>query len=242
MLSDTWRLYRRHAGLRIPPITPWELLDFNGVATLRIGENGLYAAHDTSFLLMQLAVMLNPERIFEIGTSLGHTTALFAMNTPPSTRIFTLDLPPESAAPEGATDLHLIELARSKLGQAFRGNNWQSRITQLLGDSSTFDFSPYDNSIDIVTVDGSHSFPFVRSDSFNAFRMVRPGGIVLWHDYESMRSEYGVTRFVDRLRKTHGFPVYRLCRDPADTRFAVMRVSAADKPRLVMLAQNPQAF
>lgn len=242
MMSDTWRLFRRHAGLRIPAITPWDLLDFKGVATLRIGENGLYAAQDTSFVLMQVAVMLRPERIFEIGTSLGHTTALFAMNTPESTRLFTLDLPPEAAIPSGVTELYLIELARKRLGEAFRDTNWAARITQLYGDSLTFDFSPYYDSMDLVTVDGSHSYRFVQSDSFNAFRMIRPGGVVVWHDYESMRIEYGVSRCVHRLRRVHGIPVHRLGRDPSDTRFAVLRVDAESKARLVALANDPASF
>ena len=185
-LSDCLRAYRHHAGRRIPAITPWELLGFEGVATLRLGEHGIHAASETSFVLAQIAAMLAPRRVFEIGTNQGRTTALIAMNTPAATEILTLDLPPESALPQGATDHHLVELARRELGIAFRGTEWEARITQLLGDSTRFDFSPYRDSVDLVIVDASHSYPFVASDSWNAFRIVRPGGVVLWDDYESM--------------------------------------------------------
>lgn len=232
-LSDTYRMYRHYAGLRLPAITPWELLDFKGEVTLQLGENGLFAAQESSFLMMQLVAMLQPRSVFEIGTSQGRTTSLIAMNSPPSTRIFTLDLPPEMAAPTGASDLHLIELARKELGVAFRDTNWASRITQLTGDSATFDFSPYYESMDMVTVDGSHSYKFVRSDSVSAFRMIRPGGVVLWHDFESMRSEYGVSRFVDEMRDRHGFAVYRLGREQGDSRYAVMRVDEVNKKKLM---------
>lgn len=241
-LSDCLRAYRQHAGLRIPAITPWELLDFKGVATLRLGENGIHAASETSFVLAQLAAMLAPRRIFEIGTSQGRTTALLAMNAPADAEILTLDLPPEAALPPGATDRHLVELARRELGIAFRGTAWEARITQLLGDSSGFDFSPYRDAIDLVIVDASHSYPFVASDSWNAFRMVRPGGVVVWDDYESMRSEYGVSRFVDRLRHVHGAPVFRLGRDPGDSRKAAMRVDERWKRDLVALADHPERF
>ncbi|MBI5765228.1 MAG: class I SAM-dependent methyltransferase [Planctomycetes bacterium] len=241
-LADTYRTYRAHARLRVPSIEPWELLGFKGEITMKLGENGLFAAMEPSFLMMQLVAMLKPERVFEIGTSQGRSTALIAMNTPPATKIFTLDLPPESQVPSGASDLHLIELARKELGIAFRDTNWSSRITQLLGDSEGFDFKPYYDSIDLATVDGSHTYKFVRCDSMNAFRMIRPGGVILWHDFESMRSEYGVSRFVDEMRDRHGFKVYRLGREQGDSRYAVMRVDAESKKRLAAFAANPSTF
>ena len=239
MLADTWQAFKKHAGLRIPAITPWELLNYTGVVTLKLGENGLYAAKEPNFLAMQIAAMLRPGRIFEIGTSQGRTTCLLAMNTPETTHIFTLDLPPDEPLPGQVTDLHLIELARRELGCAFHNTSWQSRITQLLGNSATFDYSPYYDSIDLVLVDGSHSYPFVLRDTLNAFRMIRPGGVILWHDYESMRTEYGVTRVVNGLRKRHGLPTYRLSRPESDTRYAVLRVDEAGKRKGVALAENP---
>lgn len=242
LLADTWQAFRKHAGLRLPAITPWELLDFKGVVTLRLGENGLFASMEPNFLVMQIAAMLQPQRIFEIGTSRGRTTGLLAMNAPETARIFTLDLSPDEPLPGQATDRHLIELAKRELGAAFRDTSWSPRITQLLGNSATFDFLPYYDSIDLVLVDGSHSYPFVLGDTFNAFRMIRPGGVVLWHDYESMRTEYGVTRVVDRLRKRHAAPTFRLSREQSDTRYAVLRVGEALKRQLVALADRPASF
>ena len=32
-------------------------------------------------------------------------------------------------------------------------------------------------------VDGSHAYDYVRKDTDTAMRLVRPGGVVLWHDY-----------------------------------------------------------
>jgi predicted O-methyltransferase YrrM len=236
-LADTRRLYRHYTGKRVPPITPWELLEFKGVVNLRLGENDVFAAMEPNLLMVQLVAMLRPKRTFEIGTSQGRTTALMAMNTPEDSHIFTLDLDPSKPLPGQVTDMHLIELAKKELGIAFRGTNWAPRITQLLGDSGTFDFSPYYDSMDLVTIDGSHSYPFVRSDSFNAFRMIRPGGVIQWHDFESMRSEYGVSRFVDELRQ-RGLPAYRLGRDRSDSRMAVMRVSEAMKGELEKMARG----
>lgn len=242
LLADGRRAYQHHAGLQIPTITPWELLAFDGEVTLKLGENGLFAAMEESFLIMQLVAMMQPQRIFEIGTSQGRMTALMAMNAPPSTQIFTLDLPPDAAAPTHATDLHLVELARRELGIAFRDTTWAKSITQLLGDSSRFDFSPYYDSIDLVMVDGSHSYPFVFSDSMQAFRMIQPGGVILWHDYGSMRSEYGVTKLVDPLRYRHGLPSYRLGRPQGISHYGALRVDVDVKKKLLAIADNPGSF
>jgi predicted O-methyltransferase YrrM len=38
-------------------------------------------------------------------------------------------------------------------------------------------------SADLVFVDGDHSFDAVLADSRSAFDLIRPGGVVVWHDY-----------------------------------------------------------
>ena len=58
-------------------------------------------------------------------------------------------------------------------------------------------------------VDGSHSYEYVLSDTEAAWKMVKPGGLILWHDYDS-RWWPGVTRALNQLQG----------RDP---RFAALR-------------------
>lgn len=58
-----------------------------------------------------------------------------------------------------------------------------NRIRQLLGDSATFDYAPYEKSCSLIFVDGSHSYEYALSDTLAARRMVEPGGIIVWHDY-----------------------------------------------------------
>ena len=73
------------------------------------------------------------------------------------------------------------------------------KIVQLYGDSGTFDFSPYSGHVDLMFVDGAHSYEYVLSDSDAAHRMVKPGGLILWHDYDS-RWFPGVTRALNQLQ------------------------------------------
>ena len=70
------------------------------------------------------------------------------------------------------------------------------RITQLHGDSATFDWSPYAGRAGLVFVDGSHAYDYVRKDSETALRLAAPGGLVLWHDYGRWE---GVSRALDEL-------------------------------------------
>ena len=52
---------------------------------------------------------------------------------------------------------------------------------------------------DVVFVDGSHGYSYVVSDSGKALRMVRPGGLVLWHDYSPESA--GVFRALNELAR-----------------------------------------
>ncbi|MGA2566813.1 MAG: class I SAM-dependent methyltransferase [Pseudolabrys sp.] len=70
------------------------------------------------------------------------------------------------------------------------------RDVQLQGDSATFDWSPYLGWAGLAFVDGSHAYDYARKDSETAMRLVRPGGIVLWHDYGVWP---GVTQALDEL-------------------------------------------
>jgi len=57
------------------------------------------------------------------------------------------------------------------------------KVTQHFGDSAKFDETPFAGQIDLIFVDGAHSYSYVMSDGAKALRMVAPGGFVLWHDY-----------------------------------------------------------
>jgi hypothetical protein len=55
--------------------------------------------------------------------------------------------------------------------------------------------------LDLVFVDGSHARSYVESDSRKALRMVRPGGIVFWHDYSGPRRTPGVFASLNALAR-----------------------------------------
>ena len=116
-------------------------------------------------VLATLVRVLNPQRCFEIGTSLGFTTCVLASNSSVACRIDTLDVSSDT-----------------RIGSAFRSTPGASKIQQHVASSAVFSFEPYEGKIDLVFVDGSHEFKDVLRDTANAISMLSPTGVALWHD------------------------------------------------------------
>ena len=68
----------------------------------------------------------------------------------------------------------------------------------------TFDYSPYHGRVDFVFIDGNHSIRYVASDTEQALKMLAPGGVILWHDYEQIHPK--LVRYIDSL--TERFHIY----------------------------------
>jgi predicted O-methyltransferase YrrM len=147
--------------------------------------------------------------VFEIGTFNGGTTKLLAESLPDNGRVWTIDLPPAvfdaTQAPDG--------FSGTDVGSAYRHSPKAHKIHQLFGDSATFDFAEFEDSMDLVLVDGGHEYPNGVADSRTALRLVRPGGVVLWDDFQPYW--HGLVRGICDAMETH-----RLCR-LAGTSFAV---------------------
>ncbi|MBD2327823.1 CmcI family methyltransferase [Alkalinema sp. FACHB-956] len=160
---------------------------------------------------------LQPKRIFEIGTYRGASTVMMGLNTPEETEIFTLDLLPETQA----THQHGlgVGLPQFPVGEQFQHNPTVSpKITQLYGDSREFDFSPYYGTLDLVVIDADHTYEFVKSDTVQALKLLRPGGVILWDDYlwiQKYPECAGVTRCLDELQQEID------CVQIAETRLAI---------------------
>lgn len=154
------------------------------------------------YVINHLVKKYDPKTIFEIGTFDGRTTLNFALNTDPKSTLYTLDLP-QTAMNDVKYDLATGEetyVNKKMSGARFINTEYENRITQLYGDSATFDLSPYFNSIDFIFLDGSHSYDYVISDSQNALKLLKNGkGVIVWHDYGAWD---GVTQALDTLKHT----------------------------------------
>lgn len=148
------------------------------------------------------------ECAFEFGTCTGKTAYLWARNSPPNATIVTLTLAPEQtkSATYGAGDSRKAG-KRAEDESAFTqflysGTDVESKITQLYGDSKEFDEAPFTGKCDLIFIDGSHAYSYVESDTRKAIKMLRPGGVIVWHDYRwPGGSAKGVYQYLNRLHQ-----------------------------------------
>lgn len=129
-----------------------------------------------------LAARMRCTAVFEIGTYSGRTTYNLACNT--LGIVYTLDLSPttrDTLLPVEKADHAFMGIEDSQ--RYWIGKPQADRIVQLRGDSADFDFTPYYKRMDLVFVDGSHAYHYVRKDSESALAMVRDSGAIVWHDY-----------------------------------------------------------
>jgi predicted O-methyltransferase YrrM len=155
---------------------------------------------ELAILAQAAAAIPQGTNVVEIGTFDGRTTLNLAVNAGEAS-VFTLDLPPDERAAFALAPGERQYVDKPRPGARFRACDpaWRAaarRITQLLGDSATFDWTPYAGRAGLVFVDGSHAYDYVRKDSATAMRLVAKGGIVIWHDYGRWE---GVSRALDEL-------------------------------------------
>lgn len=164
------------------------------------------------YYLCAIAKYIEAQNIFEIGTFTGATTLHMATNTDTNVRIFTLDLPPSlmdsTMFPISKSDLEFTENRQS--GEKFKGSDVEYKITQFLDDSAAFDYSPFYGKMDLIFIDGSTQYEYVKMDSENAFKMLskKKGSTIIWHDYGNGLGFEGVANALHELAKTK--PLYRI--------------------------------
>jgi predicted O-methyltransferase YrrM len=139
-------------------------------------------------LLKSLAAGIPDCRYFEIGTWRGESVANVANVAKQCT---TLNL-----SPEQITDLGLPK-AYADLHGFFSKD--LPNVSQLYGDTATFDFKGLNQHYDLVFIDGDHHYNMVKSDTENVFNyLLHEKSIVVWHDAaytpEKLRPEviYGI--------------------------------------------------
>ena len=183
--------WKRSTTRRIARI--WEHEQANG--NIRISELGV--------INVIAAGCEDETNIFEIGTFDGRTSLNLAFSSPSNCSIYTLDLRPEDDTKFSLAsgESHMVEKEQSGLRfEKYRKSDRSiiAKINQLFGDSASFDFSPFYNSCSLVFVDGSHAYEYALSDTYTAMKMVKKGGVIIWHDYGIWE---GVTRALEEIEE-----------------------------------------
>ena len=202
LLKSIWIELKRFGA---PNVRNIQVSDIVGIDQVRV--DGPVLSHSPR-VLGALGALLECLTIFEFGTNRGDSAWLLAHNLPKA-RVYTLDL----AGPD-AVDSAELELTDADeyfrvwdRGARFRGTPEANRITQLFGDSATFDFSPYAGAMDLVYVDASHSYSYVKSDTESALSMLSASGTIVWDDYTHYP---GIYAYLNELAPTLDRPIFHV--------------------------------
>ena len=160
-----------------------------------------HANHVDMLYVCAIARHIRARRIFEFGTYLGRTTYHLALG-PDANEVFTLDLDPSTLYPDDLKIGRAVRAVheRGLQGYFFRDHQCSRRITQLHGDTRTFNYSPYHGRMDFVFVDGGHTYELISNDTKHAFSLLRPGGVIVWHDFAPKGRD--VVAFARELSRT----------------------------------------
>lgn len=138
--------------------------------------------HEFTVLLLLLK-RANARKVFEFGTFKGVSVTHFALNLPPESEIYTLDLPENAPATRFVIEDRAQAAIAAEPGKGtLVPAALRPRIKFLQQDSATFDETPFIGKMDFIFVDGAHNYVYVKNDSEKAWRMLRSGGILAWHD------------------------------------------------------------
>lgn len=122
-------------------------------------SGGVNTAPEGRMLLLALAISLRAKKIVELGFDAGFTTEALACS---GADIFALDSGPQAGTME-------------RLGQ------W-TNIHPLVCDALVYLGSLETDSIDLIFVDDDHTLAHVQAETAQVRRVVRPGGIAVFHD------------------------------------------------------------
>jgi predicted O-methyltransferase YrrM len=202
----TWNFTRKLNRIKIN-----DIIKDNGINEIKIAElryqKGNVGLLELIFI-NYLTKSYKPKKIFEIGTFDGRTTLNLALNSPVDSIIYTLDISGkqnyDTKFPLDKEDTELIQ--PNILGRRFQENiekfSMKNKIKQLIGDSATFDFSPYYNKINMVFIDGAHSYQYVKNDTEVALHLLRDGkGLIVWHDF----FRYGVAKALKKFKENMNY-------------------------------------
>jgi len=179
---------------------------------------------DDAPILAYLYRHLRPSRHLEFGTWEGFGTCLCLDEC--DATVWTINLPggelvegvpayssPRTIVPAGATprearagtQIYQTD-AGPFIGHLYRSRGLGHRVHQILCDSRDWDASAHpEGFFDSAYIDGGHSPDVVSSDTRKALEVVRPGGLILWHDFcpdpgvfETMHAVAGVVESITK--------------------------------------------
>jgi hypothetical protein len=161
--------------LQVPQIAVQKLfpeIDFtHSPELLHPFPRGLSTQPHELMILAHVVKLLQPERVIEFGTAEGRTTLNIALHLPPNGEVVTLDFPPIPG--------------KNDVGFFYWDQPLKSKIKQIFQGVDAWDSTPYQASASVVFCDACDQPDGLAFETAQAFKVVKPGGVIFRHDYSS---------------------------------------------------------
>lgn len=139
-------------------------------------------------VMSSLVNFLKPKRVLEIGTKHARTTINIAKFSPEDALIWSLDinqLPHQNLIPY----------------------DYHGKIIFLEGDSTQYNYVGRGmTDFDFIFIDGNHLAQYVKDDTYTAFKLIKPGGTIVWHDFGKVG--YETIQVKEALAEMQIFPIH----------------------------------
>ena len=146
--------------------------------------------------------------IFEFGTCSGKTTYLMALNSNDNAKITSITLDPTKVGAvtqnnnDNKTSFRNIKNESIYNNFLFSNTKAEKKIDIIYKNSIDLDEKKFEKKMDLIFIDGGHTYSIVKNDTEKAFNMLNSKGIILWHDYvPGKNSSKDVVRYINEISK-----------------------------------------
>lgn len=167
-------------------------------------------------ILSKVVGHFRPKKVVEFGTAEGRTAVNIAMQLPPDGEIITLDFPPVPG--------------KNDVGYLYWEQPVKSKIKQVFCGVGTWDSKPHRESAEVVFCDACDLMPGIAAEVYQAFSVVKPGGVIFRHDYGSVKA---TTIFWNWLARE--LPVWNI----QDTSLLCLRADPETYSKMLALLRHP---
>lgn len=191
-----------------PTVATVALTDVLGAsfANVVLGEKELFLA---------VASHIDAEFVFAFGPYDGNHAVSISEHMVDRTIAIVHDTSPAGAAERQLRGQHILHTLKP---EAVAKTDVLTHVDRLHGKDARFEYAPWLGACDLVLVDASSAYDYVKCDSLTAYHLSKPGGVVLWNNYDRAR---GVTRCLNELQRS--YRCFRNLRRIADTHICYWR-------------------
>jgi predicted O-methyltransferase YrrM len=174
-------------------------LNWDGIPEGEARKNYLFDGEPEALVaIVRHAARGRPRSMVEFGCQNGRTARLI-LNNVPMDRYLGIDVPPNSKLTMEWQEREIPTIAGE---YAFP----RSEFKLLLAGNGTKNLTASDiGQFDVVFIDGDHSYEGVEADTRLAFDVVRPGGLVIWHDFHGDPAVHVVEYLTNASQVPHFF-------------------------------------